>query len=339
VTAKQTQDQNLPSATEKVVPLDSIRVIDNPRKKYDQAALKELADSIEKDGQLQSVVVRESSADPTALELIFGSRRYKAIQHLRAAHPTDPRWNSIRVSVQSHDDRAVRVIQISENVKREDLTVLELANAVADLRADGLTDQQIAEALGFTKRHVQRLLLVTDAPEWLRKFGDEVEVDEPKVDDAGNRVLDDGRPVFAKRKYPGFGFTDLHELVGFYSRLDAWDHKQQDSNTAHRPKAEAETRRVARKAAAGAVTGERFKELLSGRFAEVTGVRAPATVSRAERPRAAPFQLTEKKFTLDVGGLTEPLAHEELLKIKEDLVSILTKLGYTTVRLGVQAPG
>ena len=89
------------------------------------------------------------------------------------------------------------------------------------------------------------------------------------VDDAGKRVVgDDGQPRFKTKRLPGFGFNDLAELLSFHRALDAWDRKQQDSNTAHRAKAEPETTRAAKKAAAAPLAGERLKAMLKTRLAE-----------------------------------------------------------------------
>ena len=63
-----TREQNLaalfqengpaPEVVDVLIPLSSITVIANPRTKYDKAELDSLADSIERHGQIQSVVVR-----------------------------------------------------------------------------------------------------------------------------------------------------------------------------------------------------------------------------------------------------------------------------------------
>lgn len=317
---------------EKLIPLAAITVIANPRSKYDRDDLTSLADSIERHGQIQAVVVRTGKSSG-AWDLIAGTRRHRAFQILAERHPGDPRWTHIRASIQDHHvGSRLKAVQTIENIKRADLSTLELADAVLGLKADGLSAEQVAEELGYTKRHVDRLIAVGSAPEWLRAFAEGVEVSEPMVDEAGKRVVgDDGQPRFKTKRLPGFGFSDLAELLSFHRALDAWDRKQQDSNTAHRAKAEPETTRAAKKAAAAPLTGERLKAMLKSRLAELTGVAAPAEKGAAEKKKA--YDISDKRIMIDVAALTSPLAADDLLRVKPDLTAALQRLGFTTIKL------
>jgi ParB/RepB/Spo0J family partition protein len=316
-------------AREELVPLESIRVLENPRKRYDKEALRELADSIRDHGLIQSPVVKEAGAGN--YELIAGSRRFRAVELLRSEHPLDPRFQTIRVSVQEHASENLKVIQIIENVKRADLTLLEQVAAVADLKTSGMDEERIAKELGYTKRHIQRMLSIFGAPDWLRECGDRVSVEEPRTDKEGNRVLENNKPVFTTKTYPALSLADLYEVVAFYNRVDAWDHKQTAANDAHRPKAESVTRGAVRKIVQNSLSRSRLIAFLEDRFNELTG--APARQRPTPAVARAPVTVNDNRLTIDVSELAEPLPQHELLRVKEDLVRFLTKLGYQNVRL------
>ena len=337
-----TREQNLaalfqenppsPEVVDVLIPLSSITVIANPRTKYDKAELDSLADSIERHGQIQSVVVRHGGQEG-AYDLIAGTRRYRAFLILAERHPGDERWTKIRASVQDHHTGPrLKAVQTIENIKRSDLSVLELADAVSSLKEDGLSSDEVATELGYSKRHVDRLSSISVSPVWLRKLGDVVEAKVPVMDEDGNRELDEeGNPQFQLKRLPGFAYRDLYELISFHRQLDAWDRKQQDINTVHRPKAENETLRIARKAALHGVTGERLRAQLKAKLAEYTG-EFPKAKNKAV-PAKRPYEITETKVVIDVDAITEPLSANDLALAKPRLVQALQKLGFTTIRL------
>lgn len=334
-----TREQNLShlaaaaGPVERMIPLSAITVIANPRSRYDKEDLESLADSIERHGQIQAVVVR-TGTDPSSYDLIAGTRRLRAFQILAERSQSDPRWRNIRASVQDHHvGTRLKAVQTIENIKRADLSILELADAVTGLKQDGLSAEQIGEELGYTKRHVDRLLSVGQAPDWLRRFADTVEVSEPVVDESGNRQLsEDGQPRFRTKRLAGFAFAELTELIAFHRAVDAWDRKQQDTNTAHRAKAEPETTRIAKKAAMSALAGERFKNLVKTRLAEVTGAAPPAPEKGpVERKKA--YEISDKKVVIDLAALATPLSADDLARIKPDLTAALQRLGFTTIKL------
>lgn len=317
----------------KAVPLTAITVIENPRKHYDKDDLEQLASSIERHGLLHAVVLR-SGGKPGEYDLIAGTRRHRAYQFLHQKHPTDPRWKAIPASIQDHHKGSgLKVVQAVENIRRADLTVLETADAVEGLKSDGMTPDEIASELGYTRRHVTSYLALAGAPDWLRNFTTSVEISEPVLDDAGNRVEDaDGKPKFKTRRASGLGLADIGEAISFWKALDTWDRKQQDANKAHRPKAESETNRAVKKAAASGISGDRLKAALKARLAEITGAATPD--GKPEKSQRKPYEVSDKRVVIDVSAIAAPLAPEELARLKPDLTAALQKLGFTTIKLG-----
>ncbi|WP_006786790.1 ParB/RepB/Spo0J family partition protein [Thiorhodospira sibirica] len=127
-----------------------------PRRKPDEAALQELAESIRAQGMIQPVVLR--MVDAGHYELIAGERRWRAAQ-LAGLH-------EIPAIVRDIPDQDAAAIALIENIQREDLTPLEQANAFARLIQEfGLTHQAVAEAVGRSRAGVTNFLRLLELAE------------------------------------------------------------------------------------------------------------------------------------------------------------------------------
>lgn len=317
----------------KAIPLNHITVIANPRKHYDKDELEALATSIERHGLLHAIVVR-TGGKPGEYDLVAGTRRERAYRLLHQKYPKDARWSSIPASIQDqHTGTGLKAVQAIENIRRADLTALETADAIHGLKEDGMTADAIGQDLGYTKRQVDRYLALASAPEWIRAFTTSVEISEPQTDDAGQRIVDEeGKPKFKSRRLAGLGISDIGEVLSFWKTLDGWDRKQQDANKNHRPKAEAETIRAVKKAAAANVTGDRLKAALKARLADLTGTAA-SEAAKPERTPKKSYEISEKRVVIDVAALSAPLSDDELIRLKPDLTAALQKLGFKTIKL------
>src|ERR1700678_27225 len=92
-----------------------------PRRRFDEAELDALAQSVREKGVLQPLLVRPLDEAQTAFELIAGERRWRAAQ--RAG------LHLVPVLVRAFGDVEVLEIALIENLQREDLTALEEAEA------------------------------------------------------------------------------------------------------------------------------------------------------------------------------------------------------------------
>lgn len=132
----------------------------NPRKNYDNAALKELAESIKTHGIIQPLVVR---AVKKGYELVAGSRR------LRAAK--EARLKEIPVIVKELTDDEVIEIQIIENLQRQDIHPLDEAegfkNLIASQRYDAKT---ISEKIGKSVTYVYQRLSLMNLNDFIAKL-------------------------------------------------------------------------------------------------------------------------------------------------------------------------
>lgn len=134
----------------------------NPRKTFDDDALRELADSIAVNGLLQNLVVR-MMPDGTAT-IVAGERRFRAIGILVDEGRWDPDAPLIRARRMQLDDAGHLAMALLENLQRQDVNAMEEADAMAQLQAldpETWRTGQIAASIGCSKRHVQqRLALV-----------------------------------------------------------------------------------------------------------------------------------------------------------------------------------
>lgn len=142
------------------IPLDRIAESPTqPRSVY--TGIEALAESIAQQGLLQPIVVRpivqhdiiqQAAGDQAPdYELVCGHRRYRACQMLGA--------ETIAAVVRPMSDLDVLVSQIAENLQRDDVSPLDEARAMHQLRDQhGKTTKQIAQMLGASERHVSARL-------------------------------------------------------------------------------------------------------------------------------------------------------------------------------------
>ena len=138
---------------------------DQPRSRFDDAALEELTDSIRQHGLIQPITVRK--IDGGYYQIIAGERRWRAA---RAAGLTE-----IPVRVIEADDRRAMELALVENLQREDLNPIEEARGYRTLMQEyGLTQEDAAAAVGKSRPAVAnalRLLGLSDAAQRLVEDG------------------------------------------------------------------------------------------------------------------------------------------------------------------------
>ncbi|WP_436955688.1 ParB/RepB/Spo0J family partition protein [Staphylococcus sp. AS1337] len=143
------------------------RIVPNryqPRQVFEPNKIKELAESIEEHGLLQPIVVRPIEED--MFEIIAGERRFRALQTLNKTHAD--------VIIRYLDDEETAVVALIENIQRENLSVIEEAEAYKKLLDIGDTTQsELAKSVGksqsFIANKLRLLKLVPKVIERLRE--------------------------------------------------------------------------------------------------------------------------------------------------------------------------
>lgn len=128
-----------------------------PRLKFDQTALAELAESIRQKGIVQPVLVRKSVANPQRYQLIAGERRWRAAQ-LAQLH-------TVPAILRDISDVEAYELALIENVQRTDLTVIEEALGYHNLISKHKYKQeQLSELIGKSRSHIANLLRLLSLP-------------------------------------------------------------------------------------------------------------------------------------------------------------------------------
>ena len=132
------------------IPIDKISANPNqPRKVFDETALRELADSIALHGVIMPIVVNKKGEN--SFMIIAGERRWRAS---KLAGKT-----AIPAIVKDYNDRQVKEISLIENLQREDLNPIEAANAMKQLMEEyDITQEDLAERIGKSRSAVANTL-------------------------------------------------------------------------------------------------------------------------------------------------------------------------------------
>lgn len=139
----------------------------NPRKTFDETELKELAQSIDANGLIQPVTIRNySGEDGKKYEIVCGERRFRAVTLLG--------WETIQAVVKDLDDKQAFACMVIENLQRKDIDPMEEAQALKHLFNKGAVSvKEIAKMLGKSQSFVvNRIQLNNILPEFVQLMRD-----------------------------------------------------------------------------------------------------------------------------------------------------------------------
>ncbi|MGC3938003.1 ParB/RepB/Spo0J family partition protein [Roseobacter sp. EG26] len=145
------------SATERLIPIEQITPNpEQPRKRFAEGDLDDLASSIREKGVIQPLIVRAIAGD--RYEIVAGERRWRAAQMAKL--------HDLPVIVRSFSDVEVLEVAIIENIQRADLNPIEEAAGYRQLMDRfGHTQEKMAEALGKSRSHIANLLRLLNLPD------------------------------------------------------------------------------------------------------------------------------------------------------------------------------
>ncbi len=143
-------------ALEKIVPNKA-----QPRQHFDAQALEELSVSIKEHGLIEPIVVRRTAPGVDKFEIIAGERRWRASQKAGL--------REVLVVVKDISTARAFELALIENVQREDLNPVELAEALDRLvREHGFTQESLAERLGKDRSTIANSLRLLKLPARVR---------------------------------------------------------------------------------------------------------------------------------------------------------------------------
>ncbi len=195
-----------------------------PRKVFDEEALKELASSIKEHGVFQPIIAKKSIK---GYEIIAGERRVKA--SIMAG------LEEIPTIIRNFDDSEMMEIALLENLQRENLNAIEEANAYKKLLETlSLTQEQLATRLGKSRSHITNMVGLLALPEVIQQ-----DVSDKKITMGHARVLskldnkEQQRELANRVIAEGLSVRNLEELTNSeekYPKTHQQTRKEKESN-------------------------------------------------------------------------------------------------------------
>ncbi len=149
------------SSTEKIKLVDIVPNKDQPRKKFNEASLAELSESISQHGVIQPLLVRPLSGG--TYQLVAGERRWRASRMAGL--------KEVPVVIKDLSDEEASVLSMIENLQREDLNSIEEAEGIKYLMTKyGLTQEEVSERVGKSRSAVANSLRLLKLPESVTEY-------------------------------------------------------------------------------------------------------------------------------------------------------------------------
>jgi len=136
---------------------------DQPRKKFNETELKELAESIKEKGVLNPIILRSVQNKPYLYEIVAGERRYRAAKMANLSE--------IPALVKTLDDKNAMEIALIENVQRENLNPIEEAAGYENLMEKcQYTLSDVSKLIGKSESYIRNLMRINSLPESVKQL-------------------------------------------------------------------------------------------------------------------------------------------------------------------------
>ena len=128
-----------------------------PRTIFDEEKLKELSESIKKNGMIQPIAVRKNNSSSEPYEIVAGERRWLAAQKAGL--------HDVPITILDLNDSETLEVAIVENIQREDLNVVEEAKGYKRLNEEfGYDQDKIAKMMSKSRSHISNTLRLLNLP-------------------------------------------------------------------------------------------------------------------------------------------------------------------------------
>lgn len=153
--------QDEEKASSKLIPIDRIKPNKSqPRTKFEDKSIEELAASIKGKGLLQPIIIRRKDK---AYEIIAGERRYRAavLAGLK----------EVPAIIKDVNEQEALEIALIENLQREDLNPLEIAVVYSRFVEDfSYTHEELARKMGVDRSSVTNFIRLLKLPQWIKEL-------------------------------------------------------------------------------------------------------------------------------------------------------------------------
>ncbi len=128
-----------------------------PRINFDEEKIKELSDSIKKNGLIQPIAVRIDKIDKNKYEIVAGERRWLAAQKAGL--------HEVPIIILDLSDSQTLEVAIVENIQRQDLNVIEEAKGYQRLAKEfGYDQEKIAQFMSKSRSHISNTMRLLTLP-------------------------------------------------------------------------------------------------------------------------------------------------------------------------------
>lgn len=157
-------DTQAPARADQRVPIEDIAPNpDQPRRRFADDDLGDLAASIRTKGVIQPLIVRPTPGGRAKYQIVAGERRWRAAQMAQL--------HDLPVIIRELGDTEVLELAIIENIQRADLNAVEEAAGYRQLMDRfGHTQEKLAEALGKSRSHIANLLRLLNLPDEVQVY-------------------------------------------------------------------------------------------------------------------------------------------------------------------------
>lgn len=168
-----------------------------PRKIFDEDALKELAESIKEHGVFQPIIIKKSIK---GYEIVAGERRVRAS---KLAGLT-----KIPAIIRDFTDEQMMEIALLENLQRENLTAIEEAIAYKSLLENlNLTQEELSKKVGKSRSHITNIIGLLRLPDDIQELVNTSKIsmgharilskleDENQIREMANRIINENMSV------------------------------------------------------------------------------------------------------------------------------------------------
>ena len=159
---EQSYIKDITSNSEVVKEINIDKIVPNPyqpRKTFDKNSLKELANSIKQQGLMQPIIV---VYDDDEYILIAGERRLRAHKILKK--------DTIKAIIIDFDLSKLREYAIVENLQREDLNIVDLANSLYELIEEhSYTHEEVAKIVSKSRSYITNILRILKLSDYVKE--------------------------------------------------------------------------------------------------------------------------------------------------------------------------
>ncbi|PJZ70757.1 chromosome partitioning protein ParB [Leptospira perolatii] len=142
--------------TVRKIRMEKIRPSENQPRQERKKGIEELAQSLEKDGLLQPILVTKQTEDEH-YTIIAGERRFHAATSLK--------WQEIECKILDKDEKETFRLAIIENLQRENLSPYEEVEAMSHLKTTfSYTDQELGNLFGKSRSYMTEILGIAAMP-------------------------------------------------------------------------------------------------------------------------------------------------------------------------------